>query len=156
MCACFREPVVALLSLLLVACIRCQTQLPLEGAASVTRERHSSTFAHHQLVLINVWATLTRRERRENLEPDFLPYMSKRYSVSELYSLLELLGKGRPQKYLFMVVLRGNSVATLPLAAKPMSLTLSRVRGQHGAAHACTHAAQPTRTVRRAQVLYYT
>lgn len=68
---------------------------------------------------------------RDNLDADFAPWTNRRYNVRQLYELVATLVKGRPQKYLSLVVIKKNRVGWLPLAARPMALTLSRVRRRH-------------------------
>ncbi|KAG2440781.1 hypothetical protein HXX76_003637 [Chlamydomonas incerta] len=65
---------------------------------------------------------------RDNLDADFAPWTNRRYSVRQLYELVATLVKGRPQKYLNLVVIKNNRVGWLPLAARPMALTLSRMK----------------------------
>ncbi|KAG2442031.1 hypothetical protein HYH02_009823 [Chlamydomonas schloesseri] len=65
---------------------------------------------------------------RDNLDADFAPWTNRRYSVRQLYELVATLVKGRPQKYLSLVVIKNNRVGWLPLAARPMALTLSRMK----------------------------
>eukprot|EP00198_Chlamydomonas_reinhardtii_P001116 XP_001690451.1 predicted protein [Chlamydomonas reinhardtii] len=65
---------------------------------------------------------------RDNLDADFAPWTNRRYNVRQLYELVATLVKGRPQKYLSLVVIKKNRVGWLPLAARPMALTLSRMK----------------------------
>lgn len=69
---------------------------------------------------------------RENLEMDFLPWMSQKLTVADMYHLLDSLSKARPQKYLSLVLIKSNKVYVIPLSAHPMSLTSNRVRGVQG------------------------
>ncbi len=64
---------------------------------------------------------------RDNQNADWVPWTGRKYSVRHLYELVDTLGKGRPQKYLSLVVIKQNRIAFLPLAARPMGLTLNRV-----------------------------
>ncbi|GFR51836.1 hypothetical protein Agub_g14300, partial [Astrephomene gubernaculifera] len=77
---------------------------------------------------------------RDNLVADFAPWMGRKYTVRQLYDLIDTLLKGRPQKYLSLVVLRHGKVAFLPLAARPMTLTLSRMRAIVGGLRNATAA----------------
>ncbi|KXZ53929.1 hypothetical protein GPECTOR_6g847 [Gonium pectorale] len=65
---------------------------------------------------------------RDNLDADFVPWLGRRYTVRQLYEMMSTLIKGRPQKYLSVVVVSRGSVTFLPLAARPMTLTISRMR----------------------------
>ncbi|PNH03508.1 hypothetical protein TSOC_010428 [Tetrabaena socialis] len=65
---------------------------------------------------------------RDNLDADLAPWLGRQYTVRQLYDLVDELIKGRPQKYLSLVVIKGGEVMSLPLAAKPMKLTINRMR----------------------------
>ena len=72
--------------------------------------------------------TTTVLGRRENLDPDFLPWMSQQLSVAHLYKLLGAVSKGRLQRYLSVVVIKDNKVSVIPVSSNPMRLTANRVR----------------------------
>ncbi|GIL83630.1 hypothetical protein Vretifemale_12300, partial [Volvox reticuliferus] len=68
------------------------------------------------------------RPAKQNQNADWLPWSNRKYGIRKLYQLLDTLIKGRPQKYLSLVVIKKNRIVFLPLAARPMGLTISRMR----------------------------
>ncbi|EFJ45679.1 hypothetical protein VOLCADRAFT_94091 [Volvox carteri f. nagariensis] len=65
---------------------------------------------------------------RENQNVDWVPWAGRKYNVRQLYKLVDTLIKGRPQKYLSLVVVKDNRITFLPLAARPMTLTMNRMK----------------------------
>ncbi|GIL52125.1 hypothetical protein Vafri_8051 [Volvox africanus] len=65
---------------------------------------------------------------KQNQNADWLPWSHRKYGIRKLYQLLDTLIKGRPPKYLSLVVIKKNRIVFLPLAARPMGLTLSRMK----------------------------
>ncbi|GLI64364.1 hypothetical protein VaNZ11_007608 [Volvox africanus] len=65
---------------------------------------------------------------KQNQNADWLPWSHRKYGIRKLYQLLDTLIKGRPPKYLSLVVIKKNRIVFLPLAARPMGLAISRMR----------------------------
>lgn len=66
----------------------------------------------------------------ENLEPDFQPYRSSAYSVSDLQRMLRSILAGRPPKHMTLLVVKSNTVHPIPLTKSQPQLTTKRVRLQ--------------------------
>ena len=85
----------------------------------------------------------------ENLKPDFQPYHSSAYSISDLQRMLRSIQAGRPPKHMTLLVVKSNTVRPIPLTKSQPQLTTKRVRWASclGACEADTHAIQSLKGV---------
>lgn len=69
---------------------------------------------------------------RDNLEADLVPWQAavkargSKYTVADLLTQVLALLKGRPKKYLSLIVVKGGDVHVSYMAQAPMKLTISR------------------------------